>query len=89
MTKMKKMNLQENHPVAKERAQGRGRTACSFAVMITFNITHSKYMCITFNICACSYRLALYTTRVLVSTTNYYTVLLCFQMIACFCDDLF
>ena len=47
MTKMKKMNLQENHPVAKERAQGRGRAACSFTVMITFNITHSKYMCIT------------------------------------------
>ena len=44
---MKKMNLQENRPVAKERARGRGRTACSFAVMITFNITHSKYMCIT------------------------------------------
>ena len=50
MTKMWKMHLQENRPVAKERAQGTGLTARRFAVMITFTITFEIHFD---NICAC------------------------------------
>ena len=47
---MWKIHLQENRPVAKERAQGTGRTARRFAVMITFTITFEIHFD---NICAC------------------------------------
>ena len=50
ITKMWKMHLQENRLVAKERAQGTGRTARRFAVMFTFTIIFGIHFD---NICAC------------------------------------